>query len=122
MAIANGNFIGHIPSEFESVTRTDEQVVALVLPCVSLSVVTGGRCRTIKSHHYVVQNTEGPIVEMLPRDLSGRMRVTMVGNMTKAQAAACKKRYEVNLPLCKRFLGFLRQNNHEYHRKESTYC
>jgi hypothetical protein len=82
--------------------------------------VTGGRCRTIKSHHYVVQNTEGPIVEMLPRDLSGRVRVTMVGNMTKAQAAACKKRYEVNLPLCKRFLGFLRQNNREYHNSQQV--
>ncbi|KAE9069513.1 hypothetical protein PF006_g29559 [Phytophthora fragariae] len=76
-AIANGNYIGHLPTPFQTMTRTDEQAISLVLPSVSLSVVTRGLCRTIKSHHYIVRNTEGPIVEMLPRDLSHRVRVTM---------------------------------------------
>lgn len=90
-AIANGNDIGGLPPRFTTLSRTDEQAVALVLPCVSLSVVTGGACKTIKSHHYVVKNTEGAIVEMLPRDVSSRIRVAMVGSMTPVQAAACKK-------------------------------
>lgn len=122
-AIANCNYIGHLPSMFKAITRTDEQTIALVLPCVSLSVVTGGACKTIKSHHYVVQNTEGAIAEMLPRDLSSRVRVTMVGSMTPAQTAACKKRYELNFPLCRRVLRFLDDNNREYkHRTESLMC
>ncbi|OWY98519.1 hypothetical protein PHMEG_00030701 [Phytophthora megakarya] len=72
-------------------TQADEQVIALVLPCVLLSVVTGELCKTIISHLYVAHNTEGSIVEMLPRDLSGRVRVTMVGCMTPEQAVVCKK-------------------------------
>lgn len=113
-AIANGNYIGHLPTRFNRLSRTDEQAVALMLPCVSLSVVTGGNCKTIKSHHYIVRNTEGPIVEMLPLDLEHRVRVTMVGSMTPMQVAACKKRYDVNILLCQKFLHFLDLNNREY--------
>lgn len=113
-AIANGNFVGHLPQRFDRLTRTDEQAISLVSPCVSLSTVTGGRCRTIKSHHYIVQNTEGPIANMLPRDITSRVRVTMVGNMTKEQIAACKRRYELNLPLCHDALDFLYASNRLY--------
>ncbi|OWZ04148.1 hypothetical protein PHMEG_00023998, partial [Phytophthora megakarya] len=116
-SIANGNYIGHLPRRFQVMTRTDEQAVALVLPCVSLSVVTGGPCHTIKSHHYIVRNTEGPIVDMLPRDLSCRVRVTMVGHMTKRQAIACKKRYQLNLSLCRKVLSFLYLNHREYQQQ-----
>lgn len=115
-SIANGNYIGRLPSSFDSLTRTDEQAISLVSPCMSLSTVTGGACRTIKSHHYVVRNTEGPIADMLPRDLRSNVRVTMVGNMTPAQAAQCKKRYKLNVDLCSRFLSFLYENNREYQR------
>jgi hypothetical protein len=101
-------------------TRTDEQAVALVLPCVSLSVVCGGSYKTIKSHHYVVQNTEGPIVEMLPRDLTFRIRVTMVGSMTSAQVAACKKKYKLDLKLCRRFLSFLDRTNRVYKKRSRS--
>jgi hypothetical protein len=113
LSIANGNYIGRMPSQF-SMSRTDEQAIALVSPCVSLSTVTGGPCRTIKSHHYIVRNTEGPIAEMLPRDVSTRVRITMVGCMTSAQVAACKTRYELNLPLCQSALRFLSVNNRVY--------
>ncbi|KAG4050576.1 hypothetical protein PC123_g14171 [Phytophthora cactorum] len=98
----------------------DEQAVALILPCVSLSVVSGGSCRTIKSQHYVVQNTEGPIVEMLPRDLSSRVIVSMVGSMTSTQIAMCKKKYDLNLRLCRLFQRFLNNGNHEYKRRSTS--
>lgn len=114
LAIANGNYIGHIPNEFAELNRTDEQAIALVSPCVSLSTVTGGKCRTIKLHNYVVRNTEGPITAMLPRNLSSRVRVTMVGSMTPTQVAICKKRYELDLARCRAFLEFLFENNREY--------
>jgi hypothetical protein len=67
----------------------------------------------------VVKNTEGAIVEMLPRDVNSRVRVTMVGSMTPVQAAACKKRYQLNLPLCGDFPRFLRKHNIKYERSRA---
>lgn len=113
LAIANGNYIGHIPTELN---RTNEQMIALVSSCMSISTVTGGQCRTIKAHHYVIQNTEGPILTMIPRDLTERVRVALVGSMTPAQAASCRRRYEVDVPLCRRALNFFYENNVEYQR------
>ncbi|KAG1688846.1 hypothetical protein DVH05_003023 [Phytophthora capsici] len=119
LSIANGNYIGRMPAKYASLTRTDEQSIALVVPCVSLSTLTGGSCKVLKSHHYIVKNTEGPIVDMLPRDLTGTVRVTMIGSMTSAQRAACRKRYELNIPLCRDVLQFLAVNNKLYQKQRS---
>jgi len=113
LAIANGNYIGRLPERF-NLSRTDEQAIALVSSCVSMSTVTGGPCQTIKSHHYIVENTEGPIVSMLPGDVVDRVRVAMTGCMTSSQVAACKKRYELNVLQCREALAFLYDNNTEY--------
>ncbi|ETM31727.1 hypothetical protein L914_20753 [Phytophthora nicotianae] len=80
MAIANGNYIGWLPPHLSTLSRTDEQCIALVSPCVALSTLTGGHCKGVESHHYIVKNTEGPVLGMLPRDLTNKVRVTMVGH------------------------------------------
>lgn len=116
LSIANGNYIGHLPSELGELNRTDEQAIALLSPCMSLSTVTGGPCRVLKSHHYIVENTEGPIAEMLPRELRSRVRVAMVGSMTSAQKASCRRRYDLDIQRCRRTLEFLYANNREYKR------
>lgn len=87
LSIANGNYVGHIPAEFE-LNRSNKQIVALVSPCMSISTVTGGPCRTIKAHHYVVKNTEGPIVAMFPKDIADRVHVALIGNI-KSGTSCC---------------------------------
>ncbi|KAG1694469.1 hypothetical protein DVH05_028660 [Phytophthora capsici] len=119
MAIANGNYIGWLPPHLSTLSRTDEQCIALVSPCVALSTLTGGHCKVVKSHHYIVKNTEGPVLDMLPRDLTNKVRVTMVGAMTSDQQAACRKRYELNIGLCKQALRFLLLNNRLYKRERN---
>ncbi|ETP29388.1 hypothetical protein F442_21457 [Phytophthora nicotianae P10297] len=99
MAIANGNYIGWLPPHLSTLSRTDEQCIALVSPCVALSTLTGGHCKGVESHHYIVKNTEGPVLGMLPRDLTNKVRVTMVGVMISDQQAACRKSYELNFGL-----------------------
>jgi hypothetical protein len=57
---------------------------------------------------------------MLPRDLTSRIRVTMVGSMTSAQVPACKKKYKLDLKLCRRFLSFLDRTNREYKKRSRS--
>ena len=89
-------------------------MIALVSHCVLLSTVTGGSVQTIKSHHYVVENTEGPILTMMPRNISGRVRIAMVGAMTTEQQARCRKMYGADTARTKNCLEFLRENHASY--------
>ncbi|KAI9339866.1 hypothetical protein BDR26DRAFT_973790 [Obelidium mucronatum] len=57
-AIANGNWIGRLPSSFGDISRTTENVVSLMQPCLFLSTMFGSTSensrKTIKSHHYIL--------------------------------------------------------------------
>jgi hypothetical protein len=88
LAIANGNWIGSYPND--ELPWIEEQLVALVSPCVSIKTVTGGSQRCLRSHHYIVKNTAGPILEMLQDQAASRVHVTMVRAMTPQQVAIDK--------------------------------
>ncbi|KAG4061140.1 hypothetical protein PC123_g3973 [Phytophthora cactorum] len=60
-----------------------------------------------KNERALVATGPPPILEMLPRDLKFRVRVSMVGNMTPGQAATCRKRYTLNILSLTNFLGSL---------------
>ncbi|KAG2767937.1 hypothetical protein PC116_g15709 [Phytophthora cactorum] len=67
-----------------------------------------------KNERALVATGPPPILEMLPRDLKFRVRVSMVGSMTPGQAAICRKRYTLNVPLTRKQLKFLDHYNREY--------
>ncbi|KAI9325027.1 hypothetical protein BDR26DRAFT_963681 [Obelidium mucronatum] len=96
-AIANGNWIGRLPSSFGDISRTTENVVSLMQPCLFLSTMFGstsdnGR-KTIKSHHYVLKNSE-PVLRQVPADIGATFRFSFVGAWTPPEIAETRARYK----------------------------
>ena len=114
LSIANGNVVGWLPQQYGSLSRTEEQCCSLVTHSVRMATMVGGDYQIIKSHCYFVNNTSGPILSMLPADLAGRVRMTMVGAMTSQQKSLCKRRYAVNIVKTRDVLEFLIQHHQAY--------
>ncbi|KAI8839598.1 hypothetical protein BC829DRAFT_420209, partial [Chytridium lagenaria] len=110
-SIRNGNYIGHLPDIFRSLTRTDELLLALSTPVCNITTVKPTKNGEIRSHTYLVRNTAGPLTALVPRDITNLCRVTFVGTFTSRQVALTKQRYDVQLDKCRDMLGFLRKYN-----------
>ncbi|KAI9324413.1 hypothetical protein BDR26DRAFT_966413 [Obelidium mucronatum] len=95
-AIANENWIGRLPTTFGDITRTTENVVSLMQPCIYLTTIFGSgtenQRKNIKSHHYVLKNSE-PVLRQVPADISSTFRFSFVGAWTAQEIAEQKTRY-----------------------------
>ena len=85
-AIANGNFIGHLPKEFEDLSRSEEAAVALMIVCIYLSTIVSSKMTVVNSHHYIIKNPD-PMIRNVPASVSGTVRVAMVGAFTSENEA-----------------------------------
>ncbi|KAI9333296.1 hypothetical protein BDR26DRAFT_937574 [Obelidium mucronatum] len=97
-AIANENWIGRLPETFGEISRTTENVVSLMQPCIYLSSPFGfdsaeNHGKMIKSHHYVLKNSK-PVLRHVPADIGSTLRFTFVGAWTSAEMAEQKTRYQ----------------------------
>ncbi|KAI9325527.1 hypothetical protein BDR26DRAFT_960630 [Obelidium mucronatum] len=97
-AIANENWIGRLPETFGEISRTTENVVSLMQPCIYLSSLFGfdsaeNHRKMIKSHHYVLKNSK-PVLRHVPADIGSTLRFTFVGAWTSAEMAEQKTRYQ----------------------------
>ena len=118
-AIANGNWIGYLPSEFADISRTEEQTVALMVPQIYLSTVvassTGGK--VINSHNFIIKNPH-PILRSFSDDIVGFIRYTMVGAHVSIRAAMDRIRFMMRVDNARRFLAFLDSCNLAYLEEE----
>jgi hypothetical protein len=104
-AIANGNWIGDLPSEFQKYTRSDEQCLALMQACIYLATIVGNKpAKSICSHGYIIKNPDA-IINSIPKDITGVVRMTLVGAFTPTAEAAASQRFELNHQTNKRFLN-----------------
>jgi hypothetical protein len=114
LAIANGNWIGTVPDDFKALRWLEEQTVALHLPYTYICKLWKDvGTNVMKSHTFLVKNPT-PFVEMIPGDVAGKTRITLVGAFTKQEKVEIYNRYEWNLPLARKFAAFLRENNLTY--------
>ena len=119
-AIANGHWIGELPERFKSFTRSDEQCLSLKQLVIYLATVSGSNTK-ICSHHYIIENPT-PIITVLPADIEGCVRMTLVGAFTSEVAAAQRKRFVLQHQLNKEFLEtILFKKNVKYMGKEELY-
>ena len=114
-SIANGNWIGNLPSEFKNYTRSDEQCLALMQASIYLSTIVGNQpSKSICSHGYIIQNPD-TIISCIPKDITGVVRMTLVGAFTPYAEAAARQRFVLNHERNKRFLNeFLLVKNKKY--------
>ena len=114
-SIANGNWIGELPEEYKGYTRSDEQCLALMQACVYLSTIVGNApSKLICSHGYIIKNPDA-IINCIPKDVTGVVRMTLVGAFTSSAEAAVRKRYVLNHEINKKFLNeFLLVFNKKY--------
>ena len=114
-AIANGNWIGYLPHEYLSYTRSDEQCLALMQACIYLSTIVGNKpAKSICSHGYVIKNPDA-IINSIPKEITGVVRMTLVGAFTPLAEASARQRFVLNHEMNKRFLNeFLLVKNTKY--------
>jgi hypothetical protein len=114
-SIANGNWIGYLPTEYQKFTRSDEQCLALMQASIYLSTIVGNEpSKSICSHGYIIQNPD-TIISCIPKDITGVVRMTLVGAFTPFAEAAARKRFVLNHERNKRFLNeFLLVKNTKY--------
>ena len=112
-AIVNGNYFARPPQKFFELNRTDEQCLALKQSHVWLTSLIGSSRKSINSHYYAVRN-EHPIVQQIPADITGSVRITFVGPLTPRQIAEAKMRFKLNVALAKEFLNLLLEHNDIY--------
>ncbi|KAI8854801.1 hypothetical protein BC829DRAFT_412897 [Chytridium lagenaria] len=110
LSIANGNFIGVGSEDMQAITRTEEMMIALMLPC--------GPNQQLRSHTYIVRNTKGPIgnqmMTKLPRNVTGNCCVMFVGPLTESQRSEARLRYDININRVKTALQWLKNHNSLY--------
>jgi hypothetical protein len=114
-AIANGNWIGYLPSQFAAanISRSEEQAVAIVILNIYITTVISNDARVLQSHHYMIKNPN-PIVRSLQNDIAGYIRFALVGcNVTEA-LALIRKRFPLRVQLVRDFLDWLDTNNSIY--------
>ena len=85
-AIANGNYIGHLPDQFQDLSRSEEAAVALMVVCIYLSTIVSSHMSVINSHHYIIKNPD-PVIRCIPASTAGTVRVAMVGAFTEEKEA-----------------------------------
>jgi hypothetical protein len=113
-AISNGNWIGALPEQFAPLRWLEEQTVALHLPYSYICKLWKDvGTNVLKSHAFVVKNPTS-FAEMVPGDVTGKTRITLVGAFTQQEKVEVYNRYEWNLPLARDFVAFLRENNATY--------
>jgi len=112
-AIANALWIGELPEQFRGLTRTDEQAVSLMVPSIFLATMVGTTHHKVSSHFYVVQNP-APIIQKVPANVNGAIRLTVVGPMTPEEIAVQRGRFPLQVTLCREVLAWWSQNNSEY--------
>lgn len=119
-AIANGNWIGYLPSRYSEYTRSDEQCICLMMMVIYLSTIAGSKT-VINSHHYIIHNHR-PIIECFPRTVSDSVRMTLVGAFTKQQEIMQRKRFLLNNKRNKEFMDtFLMAKNVLYIKHRDSY-
>ena len=109
-AIANGNWIGYLPSEFSSISRTEEQTIALMILNIYLSTVITSDNKVINSHHFVIKNPN-PIIREFADDVTGAVRFTLVGAHVSESMAMIRQRFPLRVDLAREFLEWLDQHN-----------
>ena len=85
-AIANGNFIGHLPDRFQDLSRSEEATISLMIICIYLSTIVSSHMTVINSHHYIIKNPD-PVLRSIPASTAGSVRVAMVGAFTEEKTA-----------------------------------
>ena len=95
-AIANGFFIGTVPEFFNCLSRTELAMLNLAIPQVYLTTVRGGKNSCIRSHAYSFSNEVGPVVALLPANITDNIyiKVSIIGAMTSEQQAKVAQLYE----------------------------
>ncbi|ETP12964.1 hypothetical protein F441_11766 [Phytophthora nicotianae CJ01A1] len=121
-AIANGLYIGVLPSRFHDTTVTENSMLNLAQPTQFVSVVRGGRHSTIRAHSYYFRANPAPPARLLPEKVAskGIIGVSMVGAMTERQKAETAKRYAVRVTRLRDQYGWYRANNKLYRNVELT--
>ncbi|KAF4128339.1 hypothetical protein GN958_ATG22417 [Phytophthora infestans] len=121
-AIANGLYIGVLPTQFDDSTMTENAMLNLALPTQFVSVVRGGRHSSLRSHAYFFRATPAPPAQLLPEPVvsKGIIGVYMVGPMTPRQKAEAAKRYQVRVSRLRDQYGWYRRNNVLYRDVQLT--
>jgi hypothetical protein len=109
-SIANGNWIGYLPKEFEGITRTEEQTVALMTLQIYLSTVIASDNKVLNSHTYCIKNPH-PILRYFSNDVVGKILFTIVGANIPELEAMVRQRFPMDVDLARSFLAFLDDNN-----------
>lgn len=60
-AIANGFWFGKDVTEFKDLNQTELMMINLAIPSVSISRISGGKNKVLRSHCYQMRNTSGNI-------------------------------------------------------------
>ena len=105
-AIANGNYIGYLPSEFHSIKRTEEQTVALEIMQFFLHTIIGGDNKVLNSHTYLIKNPD-PLLREFCHDVIGSILFTLVGAHVAEQIAMIRQHFPLSVDDAKAFLQFL---------------
>ena len=109
-AIANGNYIGYLPSEFHSIKRTEEQTVALEIMQFFLHTIIGGDNKVLNSHTYLIKNPD-PLLREFCHDVIGSILFTLVGAHVAEQIAMIRQHFPLSVDDAKAFLQFLDNKN-----------
>ena len=85
-AIANGNFIGHLPDRFQDLSRSEEATISLMIICIYLSTIVSSHMTVINTQPYIIKNPD-PVLRSIPASTAGSVRVAMVGAFTEEKTA-----------------------------------
>jgi hypothetical protein len=116
-AIANGNWIGYLPKEFECISRTEEQAVALIILQIYLKTVIGSENKCLNSHIYLIKNSD-PILRSICHDVIGTILFTLVGAHVSEQEALIRQRFPMSVDAARALLHFLDTKNVIYKAHE----
>ena len=107
-AIAIGNWIGYLPKEFECISRTEEQAVALIILQIYLKTVIGSENKSLNSHIYLVKNSD-PILRSICHVVIGTILFTLVGAHVSEQEleALIRQRFPMSVDAARALLHFL---------------
>ena len=86
-AIANGNWPGELPSEFDDTTKTENALLNLAQTNPFILTVIGGHNRKMISNSYSFRAEPTVPAAMIPRDIlsTGEIKVAIVGSLTPYQ-------------------------------------
>jgi len=113
-AIANGNFIGPVPTCIEQLTRTEEIMIGLAHPQIFISKIRGGDNLRLNSHSYSFQSINGPIASQLPHQILelGLIKVSIIGALSNNQHTTIAQQYDARVPSILNGYNWLRTLDH----------